>query len=128
MSKTQVKIDIEESVEIEEVEPTLEEVEKQAAKQLLIELKMIKQKIYDSGTVMNSMLVVQIKQLLRGLMSKYNAVGLLIGESVQLKMAGHGKYASFMFVYTPRLDALFAEIVKELPKPGVEPIEPKKED
>jgi hypothetical protein len=118
MSKEQVKIDI------EEVEPTLEEVEKQAAKQLLLELKMIKQKIYDSGTVMNSMLVVQIKQLLRGLVTKYNNIGLLIGENVSMKMNGHGKYASFSFLYTPRLDALFAEIVSELPKPGVETVEP----
>lgn len=125
MSEAQVKIDIDESVE--EVEPTLEEVEKQAAKQLLLELKMIKKKIYDSNTVMNSMLVVQIKQILRGLMSKYNGVDLLLGEHVTLKMRGHGKYASFDFVYTPRLSAMFAEIVKELPKPGVEEILPKTE-
>lgn len=124
MSKSQVKIDIEEAI-LSEEEPTLEEVEKQAVKQLLLELNMIKNKVRDSGTVMNSMLVVQIKQLLRGLMSKYQTFGLLQGENVELKLNGLSKHATFDFKYTPRLNELISEVLSSLPKPGVEPIEPK---
>jgi len=124
MSKSQVKIDIEEST-IEEDEPTIEEVERQAVKQLILELNMIRSRVRDSGTVMNSMLVVQIKQLLRGLMSKYQTFGLLQGENVELKLNGLSKHATFDFKYTPRLNELINEVLSSLPKPGVEPIEPK---
>jgi hypothetical protein len=122
--------DVAESIDIEEFEPTLEELELQAAKQLLLELKMIKKRIYDSGTVMNSMLVVQIKQLLRGLMSKYQGFDLFKGENITLKLKGHGKFASFDFVYTDRLNQLFAQVVTELPPPGpiVEEVQPKVKD
>ena len=120
MSANQVIADIAEAINIDEYEPTLEELEFMAAKQLLLELKMIKKRIYDSGTVMNSMLVVQIKQILRGLMTKYQGFGMFIGETIELKLNGRGKFASFNFVYSKKLDELFAKVVADIQKQEVE--------
>lgn len=111
-------------IQIEEVEPTQEEIELQAAKQLLLELKMIKKRIYDSGTLVNSMLIVQIKQVLRGLISKYNNVGLFEGEFITLKLSNRTKHANIDFVYSQRLQYLMSKVVDTLPKPGVEVVQP----
>lgn len=107
-------------VKIEEQEPTQEELELMAAKQLLMELQLIKKKIYDSKTLMNGMLIMQVKFLLNGLIKKYNAVGLLAGENVSLKMGGRGKFASMFFEYTPGLKVLMEKVVATLPPPQQE--------
>lgn len=112
------------NIEITEVEPTQEEVELQAAKQLMLELQMIKKRIYDSRTLINSMLIVQVKQLLRGLISKYNAVGLFEGENITLRLSNRSKHANIGFVFSPKLHLLMDRIVAELPKPGVEVVQP----
>lgn len=86
----------------------------QAAKQLLMELKMLKQKAYGNGTLVTSVLVVQIKQVLRGLMTKYNDAGLLIGENVTLRLSDRTKYASIDFVYSQGLRVLMDQVYAEI--------------
>lgn len=101
-------------VEVEEREPTPEELELMAAKQLLIELHMIKRRIQTSGTILNGVLVVQVKFLLNGLIKKYNNSGLLLGEKVELKLAQGGKSRStseMWYKYTPKLQNLVNEVV-----------------
>jgi hypothetical protein len=97
------------SVIVDEVEPSLDELEIQAVKQLLIELKTIKKIIYDSGTLINGVLIIQIKGILKALMRKYNEYGLLVGENVTLKLSDYSKHASIDFVYSQRLLQLIAE-------------------
>lgn len=116
------------NIEFVEVEPTQEEVELQAVKQVLIELRMIKKRIYDSKTVINSMLIVQLKQILRGLIKKYNDYGLLIGENITLRLSDHSKHTSIDFVYSQRLKMLVDRVIQELPKPGVEVVQQKTND
>lgn len=89
-------------------------MELQAAKQLLMELKMLKQKAYGRGTLVTSVLIVQIKQVLRGLMKKYNDAGLLIGENVTLRLSDRTKYASIDFIYSQGLRALMDEVMAEI--------------
>lgn len=100
-------------VTIEEREPTQEELDYAAAKQLMVELGMIKRRIYDSGTLINGVLIVQVKGMIASLMRKYNEVGMLQGESVTLKMSDYSKHASLTFKYSPKLDVLMAQISKE---------------
>jgi hypothetical protein len=105
---------------------TLEEVELQAAKQLLLELKTIKKNVYDSKTLINSILIIQLKQLLRGLIHKYNDYGLFIGENITLKLSNRSKHANIDFVYTQKLNILLGKVVEELQavKPIVQEIGP----
>ena len=91
---------------VEEVEPTVEQLEEMAAKQLLLELTRIKNQVYNSKTVMNSVLVTQLQQLARGLTTKYNTFGLFKGETIKVKLSNYGKRANFRFVYSPRLNTL----------------------
>ena len=106
-----------------EEDMTLEEVELQAAKQLLLELKMIKKNVYESNAIINSMLIVQIKQLLRGLVRKYNDYGLFIGENITLKLSNRSKYANINFVYSQKLNVLLSKVIEEV-KPIAEAIQP----
>ncbi len=115
----------------EEREPTPEELELMAAKQLLVELHMIKRRIQTSGTVLNGMLIVQVKFLLNGLIKKYNDVGLLIGEKVELKLARAGKSRSteeMFYQYSPKLQALVNEVVEEETKRQLQQQEEEKND
>lgn len=93
---------------VSEVEPTIEEVEQAAAKQLLIELTKIKNQVYSSKTLINSMLIVQLKMLTRGLISKYNSYGLFLGETITLELSSRSAKANFRFVYSPKLAAYIA--------------------
>lgn len=102
MSEVELKID--------EVEPTQEQLEKAAAKQLMAELFMIQRRIY--GIKMNSMLIVQCKQLARGLISKYRSVGLFENDDVEVKYIK--KFGQIEFVPSPRLKELFNQISDEL--------------
>ena len=115
-------------IEVEEREPTQEELELMAAKQLLMELTMIKRRVYESGTLINGVLVVQIKGIVAGLMKKYNEVGMLQGETVTTKLSDYGKHASIYFKYSPRLEQLMKQVADSLPKPGVKPVEDKNVD
>jgi hypothetical protein len=119
LSESEVKPTVE--MTVEEREPTPEELQLMAAKQLLIELQMIKRRIYESGTLMNGMLIMQVKFLLNGLMKKYHDAGVLLGENVALKMGGRGKHASMFFEYTPGLKTLIQQVVDALPKPEATP-------
>lgn len=90
------------------------DLEKHAAKQLLAELMMLKQKAYGKGTLVSSVLIVQIKQVLRGLMTKYNEAGLLLGENITLRLSDKTKHASIGFVYSPGLQLLMTQIIGEI--------------
>lgn len=105
MSKTQVKLDVAEAVE-----PTLEEVEKQAARQLLNEMFMIKRRIY--GIPMNGVLLIQVKQLVRGLMRKYQEFELFTGEDIEVKF--FPKRNAVEFFPTAKLQVLFDTVVNEV--------------
>lgn len=104
------------AVNIEEVEPTLEELEYSAAKQLSIELRMIQRRIFESGTLMNGVLIVQIKGVLASLIKKYNEFGLLGGENVKLKLSQHGRMGQIYFEYTPRLNKLMDQVIQDAQK------------
>ncbi len=108
---------MENAVNIEEYEPSQEELDLMAAKQLLLELKMIKNRIYTSNTLVNSMLIVQIKMILKGLMTKYNEAGMLKGEFVTLKLSNRSKHANIDFVYSQNLRILMSKVVEALPTP-----------
>ncbi len=110
MSETQVKANI------EEAEPTLEELEKMAAKQLLSELFMVQRRIY--GIAMNSMLLVQLKQITRGLVSKYHKAGLFIDENIDVKFLRQQNTVEL--VPTPRLKAMFDIIAEDAIKESIE--------
>ena len=110
MSETQVKANI------EEAEPTLEELEKMAAKQLLSELFMVQRRIY--GIAMNSMLLVQLKQITRGLVSKYHTAGLFIDENIDVKFLRQQNTVEL--VPTPRLKAMFDIIAEDAIKESIE--------
>lgn len=101
------------SVEAMEIEITLDDLELQAAKQLLVELKMIKKRIYDSGTLINGILVIQIKGVLKGLIYKYNSYGLLMGENITLSLSSYSKHANMDFVYSPKLQQLMQLVVSD---------------
>lgn len=90
------------------------ELNKHAAKQLMIELMMIKKRIYESGTLVNSVLIVQIKQILRGLMRKYNDAGMLVGENVTLVLSDKTERASIRFAYSPGLQMLVRQVEENL--------------
>lgn len=83
-------------------------MEYEAAKQLLAELLMIKRRIYDSKTLVSSVLIVQIKQVLRGLIRKYNDAGLLVGENITLVLSDKTKYANIRFGYSQHLQFLIS--------------------
>lgn len=99
---------------VEEVEPTLEELEFLAAKQLAVELAMLRNRIYKSNTLMNSVLIVQIKQILRGFIRKYNEFGFFKGETLQLDLRGRrrDKFANFSFTASTRLKLLLDQARK----------------
>lgn len=82
----------------------------EAAKQLRAELAMIKSRIYASGTVMNSILIMQLKMIIRGLIKKYNDAGLLQGENITLVLKGRGRQAGFAFAYSQRLQYLIQSV------------------
>ena len=82
----------------------------EAAKQLRAELSMIKGRVLSSGTLMNSILVTQLKMVLRGLIKKYNEAGLLLGENVTLVLNGHGRHSGFRFAYSQGLQILIEEV------------------
>lgn len=103
MSETQVKL------EVQEVEPTQEEIELQAARQLLNELFMIKRRIY--GVAMNGVLLIQVKQLVRGLVRKYQEVGLFKDDNIEVKFIP--KQNAVDFNPTEGLRVLFAKAAEE---------------
>lgn len=115
MSKTQLKVDIAEGAE---QEPTQEQIEREAAKQLMAELFMIQRKIF--GITMNSMLLVQVKQLTRGLMTKYRNIGVFQNDNVEVKL--NGRRDTVEFVPTTRLKDLFNQISEELAREAAENI------
>lgn len=82
----------------------------EAAKQLRMELSMIKGRVLSSNTFMNSILVTQLTMVLRGLIAKYNNAGLLKGENVTLVLNGHGRYAGFRFAYSQGLHVMMKKI------------------
>lgn len=85
-----------------------------AAKQLLMELTNIKNNINNSRTKITSVLVVQLKQILRGLIKKYNQAGLLEGEFVTLRLSDRTAYAQVGFVYSQGLQSLVERIKASL--------------
>lgn len=101
------------NIEVEDREPTQPELDLMAAKQLLTELTMIKKRIYQSGTLMNGVLVVQIKGVIGGLMRKYHEAGVLLGENTVLKMQGYDSRASFSYIYTPYLKTLMEKATQD---------------
>jgi hypothetical protein len=103
MSETQVKL------EVQEVEPTQEELELQAALQLMNEVFMIKRRIY--GVAMNGVLLIQVKQLVRGLMRKYQECGMFKGEDIGVKFVP--KQNAIDFTPTEGLRVLFAKAAEE---------------
>lgn len=105
---------MEQDVNVVEVEPTIEQVELAASKQLLIELTRIKNQVYASKTVINSVLIVQLKIMARALIAKYNSYGLLIGETVKLELSSYDRRANFRFVYSPKLAAYIKEVTSNL--------------
>lgn len=114
MQESEVKIEVEEQVPSAE---EMEQLELAAAQQLLLELKMIKKRIYESNTLINSVLIVQVKAILRSLIRKYNDYGFFQGENITLKLSNRSKYANLDFVYSQKLHLLFDKIVANLPKP-----------
>jgi hypothetical protein len=106
--------DVKVEVTMEEREPTAEELDLMAAKQLLMELTMIKKRIYESGTLINGVLVIQVKGIVASLMRKYNEAGMLVGEVVTTKLSDYSKHASVFFQYSPRLKALMKQVVEQL--------------
>ena len=91
----------------------LAELELSAAKQLLAELSMIKKHVYDSGTL-TPMLLIQMKQIVRGLVNKYNLAGLLLDQEVEVKLSDYSKYPNIEFKYTPELKLMMAKVVKQV--------------
>ena len=91
----------------------LQELEQSAAKQLLAELSMIKKHIYDSGTL-TPMLLVQMKQVVRGLINKYHLAGLLLDQTVELKLSDYSKYPNIEFKYSPELKLMMAQVIKQV--------------
>lgn len=102
MSETDLKVEVQ--------EPTPEQIEKAAAKQLLAELFMIQRRIL--GITMNSMLLVQLRHLSRGLMTKYRNIDIFLNEDVEVKFIR--RLNRVEFVPTPRLKELFTQISDEL--------------
>lgn len=99
-------------VTMEEREPTQEELEIMAAKQLMIELQMIKRRIQESGTLLNGMLIMQVKFLLNGLMKKYHNLDLLKDEQVELKLTGRRINDTIQFKYSSGLQKLIDKVVR----------------
>ena len=91
----------------------LEELEFSAAKQLLAELSMIKKHVYDSGTL-TPMLLIQMKQIVRGLINKYHLAGLLLDQNVETKLSDYSKYPNIEFKYTPELKLMMLKVVKQV--------------
>jgi hypothetical protein len=81
-----------------------------AAKQLRVELAMIKNRIESSGTLMNSVLIVQLKQIIRGLVKKYQDAGLLIDQNVTLVLSDKTRYARIRFAYSQGLQIMMTQI------------------
>jgi hypothetical protein len=104
MSETQVKVEVEEAAE-----PTVEEVELLAARQLLNELLMIKRRIY--GIPMNGVLLMQVKQLIRGLMRKYQEFGLFSDDDIAVKFIR--KQNAVDFTPSENLRKLFVTVTSE---------------
>jgi hypothetical protein len=100
-------------VTIEEREPTAQELNLMAAKQLLTEILMIKRRIQESKTLLNGMLIAQVRFVLNGLIKKYNNVGLLLGETVELKLTGYKPNDTIYFNYSSGLKELFDQVVDQ---------------
>lgn len=113
---------MEQNVTVEEVEPTIEEVEQAAAKQLLFEITKIKNQVYASKTVINSVLIVQLKIMARSLIAKYNSYNLFIGETIELQLSSYKQNANFRFVYSPKLAAYIKQAAANLNQPKPEEI------
>lgn len=95
-----------------EIESTQQELELMAAKQLLMELLNLKQYIYSKNMVITGMLIVQLRFVINGLMSKYNKAGMLIGQHVNVKVIDKkSKHASIAFEYSPELQSLMKQVV-----------------
>lgn len=114
MSETQVK------VEVAEVEPTHEELRKMAAKQLMAELFMLNSRV--GKAAMNSVLVVQIKQVLRALISKYRNVG-AFDEHDDVTAVFFHKQGRVEFNPTQGLKDLMTEISNELAQEAVKRVQ-----
>jgi len=98
-------------VTIEEREPTQDELNLMAAKQLLTEILMIKRRIQESKTLLNGMLIAQVRFVMNGLIKKYNNVGLLLGETVELKLTGYKPTDTIYLKYSSGLQELFDQVV-----------------
>lgn len=101
---------------VEDLEPTQADLEVMAVKQLMMELNMIKRRVYESKTLMNSVLIVQIRGVLNGLIRKYNEASLFLGETIDIKLSDYGKHASIIYVYSPVLGLLIKSVVQEISK------------
>lgn len=111
MSETQVKVDV------AEVEPTQDELRKMAAKQLMAELFMLSRQVHRGA--MNSVLVVQVKQVLRQLIGKYRNAG-AFDEHDDVTAVFHHKQGRVEFNPTQGLKDLMTEISNELAREAVE--------
>lgn len=119
MSETQVKVDV------AEVEPTQEELRKMAAKQLMAELFMLSQRVRKSA--LNSVMVVQIKQVLRQLIGKYRNAG-AFDEHDDVVPVFHHKQGRVEFNPTQGLKDLMTEISNELAEEAVKRAQETKDD
>lgn len=108
---------------VEEVEPTIEQVEQMAAKQLLLELTKIKNQVYASKTIVNSVLIVQLKIMARSLIAKYNSYNMFIGETIELQLSSYKSNANFRFVYSPKLGEYIKNATASLNQPKPEAVE-----
>lgn len=93
-----------------------DDIEVQAAKQLLAELKMMRNQVYMNKGVMNPVLIINIKRVVRGTMKKYHNNDLLVGENVEVKLSNYGKYPDINFHFTPKLDLMMKNIIEEIKK------------
>ena len=84
------------------------ELEYSAAKKLLIELFRLRNQI--TSTTITSITIVQFKQVVRGLISKYHSAGLLLDEDVTVEF---GKLNKITFKYTPNLSVMVDKIINE---------------
>lgn len=91
----------------------LADLEFSAAKQLLTELMMIKQSVYNRGDL-TPMQLIQLKQVIRGLVGKYHNAGLLLDQDVTVKLSDYSKYPTISFKYTPVLEKLMFQVIQQL--------------
>lgn len=93
-----------------EVEPTFEELEKMAAKQLMAELLMLRKQMM--GIQMNGMMLVQCRAVVRGLITKYRNIGVFQEDDIKVEFLR--KQNRVEFVPSPYLEKLFNAISTEL--------------